>query len=221
MTAFVNTGKGIQEVYIIEPKQFDLMSDTDIINEFALLQTKTDDSQTLSELNYIVNSKVFRDDAVQKKINDVLYLSDDLYGVSGNALRAKLLSGVYTDYDKTLHEKGYKMLVRMAEEMTPQVFAETETKTLIAKLEAEVLSTMPANIYSEIGKGNALKDSVGGLTGMIEIAKAVASGLYDLEAAVKLVSDRFGITEQEARDQLGTPSLVKDAVEGDLIAKLT
>ena len=148
MTAFVNTGKGIQEVYIIEPKQFDLMSDTDIINEFALLQTKTDDSQTLSELNYIVNSKVFRDDAVQKKINDILYLSDDLYGVSGNALRAKLLSGIYTDYDKTLHEKGYKMLVRMAEEMTPQVFAETETKVLIAKLEDAIRGIIPQGIYN-------------------------------------------------------------------------
>lgn len=42
---------------------------------------------------------------------------------------------------------------------------------------------------------------------MIEIAKAVASGLYDLDAAVALVSDRFGISEEDARKQLGTPSI--------------
>lgn len=46
---------------------------------------------------------------------------------------------------------------------------------------------------------------------MIEIAKAVASGLYDLDAAVALVSDRFGISEDEARKQLGTPSIQGDA----------
>ena len=60
------------------------------------------------------------------------------------------------------------------------------------------------------GGGNSLKDSVGGLTGMIEIAKAVASGLYDLDAAVALVSDRFGISEDDARKQLGTPSIQGD-----------
>jgi hypothetical protein len=40
---------------------------------------------------------------------------------------------------------------------------------------------------------------------MIEIAKAVASGLYDLDAAVALVSDRFHLSPEEARRQLGTP----------------
>lgn len=69
--------------------------------------------------------------------------------------------------------------------------------------------------------GNQLKESVGGLTGMIEIAKAVASGLYDLDAAVALVSDRFGITEEEARKQLGTPQLSDDKAKIDKVATLT
>jgi len=67
--------------------------------------------------------------------------------------------------------------------------------------------------------GNALKTSVGGLTGMIEIAKAVASGLYPLEAAVALIADRFGISEDEARRQLGTPTIAAAAV--DKVAQLT
>jgi hypothetical protein len=72
-----------------------------------------------------------------------------------------------------------------------------------------------------MGGGNDLKQSVGGLTGMIEIAKAVASGLYDLEAAVALVADRFGISEEEARRQLGSPNILNNDSSIDKVAKLT
>jgi hypothetical protein len=72
-----------------------------------------------------------------------------------------------------------------------------------------------------MGGGNDLKQSVGGLTGMIEIAKAVASGLYDLDAAVALVSDRFGISEEQARRQLGTPTITNTDSSIEKVAKLT
>lgn len=63
----------------------------------------------------------------------------------------------------------------------------------------------------DITASDNLRGSVGGLTGMIEIAKAVATGLYDLEAAVALVQDRFGLTEEQARRQIGTPQLKQTA----------
>lgn len=72
-----------------------------------------------------------------------------------------------------------------------------------------------------MGGGNDLKQSVGGLTGMIEIAKAVASGLYDLDAAVALVADRFNISEEEARRQIGTPNIASTEASVEKIAKLT
>jgi len=150
-TAFYNYSNGryvMQEIVISKPKQFDLMSDSDLVNEFALLQGKTDDSQTLGELNYAVNSKVFRDDKVQLKINDVLYIADSLYGVSGNALRAKLLSGIYNDLDKTIHEKGYKLLVKIARQMGDANFVETDINTLINMLINEANNLIPVGIYA-------------------------------------------------------------------------
>jgi hypothetical protein len=72
-----------------------------------------------------------------------------------------------------------------------------------------------------MGGGNDLKQSVGGLTGMIEIAKAVASRLYDLDAAVTLASDRFGISEEQARRQLGTPTITNTDSSIEKVAKLT
>lgn len=53
--------------------------------------------------------------------------------------------------------------------------------------------------------GNKLRETVGGLQGVIEIAKAVASGLYDLTAGIELISALYGITSEEAAKWLGTP----------------
>ena len=147
VSQYLNPTKPSQPLYVIAPKQFDLMSDSDLVNEFANLQAKTDDSQTLSELSYMVNSKIFRDDKVQKKINEVLYYADVLYGVSGNALRTKLLSGVYSDLDKVIHEKGYKLLVRMSKQMTEDVFIQTETDALIQGLTELAQAELPTGIY--------------------------------------------------------------------------
>ena len=47
--------------------------------------------------------------------------------------------------------------------------------------------------------GTELSKTVGGLTGFIEIAKAVASGVYDLDAAVAFVTRMYGISEEQAR----------------------
>lgn len=58
-----------------------------------------------------------------------------------------------------------------------------------------------------VSAAGTLKGSVGGLTGMIEIVKAVAEGVYDLEAAIALVQDRFGLSYDDAKKQLGTPQL--------------
>lgn len=56
---------------------------------------------------------------------------------------------------------------------------------------------------------------------MIEIAKAVASGLYDLDAAVALVADRFNISEDEARRQIGTPNIASTEASIEKVVKLT
>jgi hypothetical protein len=135
-------------VTIVMPKQFDLMSDSDLVNEMAGLQAKTDDAQTLGEINYMVNTKIFRDDPLQKKISDVLYFADVLYGISGDALRLKYLSGIYTDTDKIIHEKGYKILVNIAKQMTQQAFVDAEINTLIDRLMTEAEAMAPPTIYA-------------------------------------------------------------------------
>lgn len=138
-----------QPFVLVPPKQFDLMTDSDLVNEFTTIQTKTDDNNLLAELCFAVNAKVFRDDPIQVKINDVMYYIDPLYGVSGVALRAKLLSGIYSDFDKTIHEKGYLVLKNYAREIGSEAFTETNTDDLIEILRTRVNELIPSGIYNE------------------------------------------------------------------------
>lgn len=125
-----------QQVIVIAPKQLDLMTDSDLVSELIDIQGKSDDSMILGETQYAVTNKVYRDDAVQSKINDILYEIDNLYGVSGAALQRKYLSGMYSDREKTIHEKGYKILLRISREITPERFAEATNDALFARFEA-------------------------------------------------------------------------------------
>jgi hypothetical protein len=147
ISKYLNVTNEDYPIYIVQPKQFDLMSDTDLVNEFALLQTKTDDSQTLGELNFVVNNKIFRDDSVQLKINEVMYYTDPLFGVSGLALKSKLLSGIYSTQDLTIHEKGYKILLNLSRELTEDVFIDLDTNVLKERLLAKIGEVTPQGIY--------------------------------------------------------------------------
>lgn len=138
-----------QDFVLIAPKQFDLMTDSDLVNEFTTIQTKTDDNNLLSEMCFAVNAKIFRDDPIQTKINDVLYYADPLYGVSGVALRTKLLSGVYDNADKAIHEKGYLILKNYAREIGQEAFVLMDTDKLIDALKTKVSESIPAGIYNE------------------------------------------------------------------------
>ena len=151
-SAYLNIENGVhvkQEVSIVAPKQFDMMSDSDLVREFAALQSATDDSQTLSELNYVVNKKVYRDDKIQSRINDILYLTDPLFGISGRALSSKLISGVYTTEDKIIHEKGYKILTNIAYELGEDSFVAMSTQLLTSRLMERVTALIPQGIYAE------------------------------------------------------------------------
>jgi hypothetical protein len=139
-----------QDVIVVAPKQMDLMSDSDLVNELTVIQTKTDDSMILSETQYVVLNKIYRDDNVQGRINDIMYQEDPLYGSTGQGLRNKLLSGVYDTKDKTIHEKGYKILLKMSIEMTPEVFMSKTNEVLISEMHTRIDAVIPKSIYSDV-----------------------------------------------------------------------
>ena len=52
-----------------------------------------------------------------------------------------------------------------------------------------------------------LKGSVGGVQALLEIQQAVSAGLTDLESAIVIIEEIYGISNELARKMLGTPKL--------------
>lgn len=58
-----------------------------------------------------------------------------------------------------------------------------------------------------------LKGSVGGVQALLQIQQSVAQGLTDLESAVVIISEIFGIESSLARQMLGTPKITQDPTQ--------
>lgn len=137
-----------QNIIVVAPKQLDLMTDSDLVNELLVIQSKTDDSMILGETQYAVTNKIYKDDNIQAKINDILYQIDPLYGATGNMLKSKLLSGIYDTKDKTIHEKGYKVLLNLSIELTPENFMKFDNNTIISKFDEKINALVPQGVYA-------------------------------------------------------------------------
>jgi hypothetical protein len=57
-----------------------------------------------------------------------------------------------------------------------------------------------------------LRGSVGGVTALISLQQSVAAGTTDLEAAVQMVIQIYGVDEVNARKLVGTPKLKEDVI---------
>lgn len=55
-----------------------------------------------------------------------------------------------------------------------------------------------------------LKGSVGGVTALIQLQQSVAQGLTDLDSAVEIVKEIYGISDEVARKMIGTPEIEED-----------
>ena len=53
-----------------------------------------------------------------------------------------------------------------------------------------------------------LKGTVGGVQGILEIQKSVAQGITDREAAIALLIEIYGFTEEQAINVVGTPKAI-------------
>ncbi len=199
------TGAG--EVTINKPISYAIMSELEafdylnkIVSTDAPVFIKTTHIENFLNRYISRTSPVIKIVEVLKRVDPfVFYTTKDMQTLSDSAVLA--------DIDWKVHSYAFPLLMQMYSRNKELLEKENEA------IEAELLRVMAEKFKPVIGLNDTggadagkLRGSVGGMYSMIQIAKAVANGEYDLDAAVALIMDRFGLSEEEARKQLGTPS---------------
>ncbi len=224
------TRKGLLP-FINVPEKFDLLSSTYLEDQISKQKTDKGNPAIIKAMEEdYVNKKFVGDNALRERVLLSIRL-DPLAGISEEDKMTRLSNKGITDetyiiscnmqkfINRAIFEKGdsfFTMKLNDQEALLVQYATEQLTAGSAA---ASILDIQPGEVGA--AGGNKLKDSVGGLTGMIDIAKAVGSGVLDLEAAVAIVADRFGLSEEEARKQLGTPNIPDSPEKIEKVAKLT
>lgn len=216
---------------IAVPERFDLLSSSFLLAEITQVIKSGISPVILNQMQIdYANKKFYTNTAVRDELSTVFEL-DPFPNASEDDKMSRLGNGGITLEDYVISSNIQQFVRRaMQENKAFQAMDIKTKKALISKYAQEVITANSTkdSIGKSLMTGGAdgataadLKFTVGGLTGMVEIAKAVASGLYDLDAAIALISDRFGLTEEEARKQLGTPQAATTEAQIDKIAQLT
>lgn len=212
------------------PEKFDLLSSVLLLDDLVKANQNKLSPVILNQMQLEYAAKKFYNDHQVKDELETVFELDPFPNISEEDKMVRLSNDGITRLDYVISSNIQQFVRRAMEENDKFGSLDmAQRKKIIEKYAKDVIkqnSAKDAIMESLAGGGEGasaadLKYTVGGLTGMIEIAKAVASGLYDLEAAIVLVSDRFGLTPEEARRQLGTPQLIRDPEQADQIAQLT
>lgn len=216
---------------IAVPERFDLLSSSFLLAEITQVIKSGINPVILNQMQIdYANKKFYTNTAVKDELSTVFEL-DPFPNATEDDKMSRLSNNGITLEDYVISSNIQQFVRRaMRDNKGFQTMDIGAKKQLISKYAQEVIASNSAKdtIGKSLMTGGAdgataadLKFTVGGLTGMVEIAKAVASGLYDLEAAVALVADRFGLSEEDARKQLGTPQAATTDAQVNKIAQLT
>jgi hypothetical protein len=211
------------------PEKFDLLSSTLLLDDLEKANQTKLNPVILNEMQIEYASKKFYNDPKVKDELETIFQLDPFPNITEEEKMVRLSNGGITKEDYVISSNIQQFVRRAIEENEDfNTLDMSERKDIITGYAQEVIKSNSTKdqILQSLGGTDqdpsaALRGSVGGLTGMIEIVKAVASGVYDLDAAIALVSQRFGVSEEEARKQLGTPQTITTPEQADQVAQLT
>jgi hypothetical protein len=220
---FMRFGANFAEVEISYPKTFNFRTPESITAEIATAKKEGLPATYQKALTLEAVETRFGSDKVTMSDIELQMAIDKLWYMDALQVRAGLGVTISTP-EALLHQNftTYLEQARIEDEGFDELDTTAKRAVLLALAQVDNLIINPAAAAIDGGAAmaaagadstGALRGSVGGLTGMIEIVKAVASGLYDLDAAVSLVMDRFGLTEEQAKAQLGTPNATASVIE--------
>jgi hypothetical protein len=208
--------KGYERIIIEEPMSYQILGE---IEAFELLNgiiiSEAPIFLKTTHLEDFITKYVSKSNPVNRIIN-ILKQVDIFAFYSNKELKEMSNAGVIDDTLWRIHTLAYPTLMQMYS--MDKEFMNKSDDEIIRLLNNKINPVQSLSLDIVEGQMTELAKSVGGTQALMSIIQNVASGIYDREAAIELISSLFGITKDKASLWLGTPGL--DNVDIDEAAKI-
>ena len=195
-----------------------------IVNKYYLY--KSDDMIVKKgSLGYYDKTQIVISDNIMKWVDEVVGLNDNEIDKYLRE-KAKSLMAMYIDsdggivnanfdykedesqdemYDDSDDDSLYEQLKKQTEDAGMKV-EEIEGKIVVSGSPNELININDVNLPP-----NKLRETVGGLEGILSVVKSVSTGVYDLEAGANLISSLYAVPIEVAKKWIGTPSIANES----------
>ena len=203
--------------YINVPIKYEIVSDSVMLEDITrMVNAKVDATLIIAaEIEY-ARRKFSTNPKIAEQISSRMEL-DPLAGLGDDAILTANQLTVIKKEDITIHYNINKFISRAVYEIKNWDKLNNQEKYKIlykfAQEENGTLDDNGVNIpdTTELKRLDAqatLKGTVGGVQGILEIQKSVSQGITDSNAAVSLLIEIYGFSEEQANNVIGTPKVI-------------
>ncbi len=208
--------------YIPVPERYDMLSGKVLVDELtAMVQAKVDPA-IINAAQIELADKKFN----ESKVKDLVILKlklDPFAGVPEENISLLKTFDAINKNDLVVHANISKFVTRAMNEIDG--FAEltyTEQEKIMQQYATDLTAPKPAvggvpvqgmEVPESVDQKRldaqaTLKGTVGGVQGILEIQKSVAQGITDRDAAIALLIEIYGFSEEQAVNVVGTPKAI-------------
>ena len=208
--------------YIPVPERYDMLSGKVLVDELtSMVQAKVDPA-IINAAQIELADKKFN----ESKVKDLVILKlklDPFAGVPEENISLLKTFDAINKSDLVVHANISKFVTRAMNEIDS--FADmtyTEQEKIMQQYATELTAPkvvtggvpvqgmeVPDSVdQKRLDAQATLKGTVGGVQGILEIQKSVAQGITDREAAIALLIEIYGFTEEQAINVVGTPKAI-------------
>ena len=213
--------------YIPVPERYDMLSGKVLVDELATMTNSKVDPAIINAAQIELAAKKFNDSNVKDLVVLKLKL-DPFAGVPEDSIAMQRSFNAIDKTDYIIHSNINKFVAKALEsnpsfsdltyEQQLEVmkgYAEEMTGKAPSALPAEAMGGSSSADDKRLEAQAALKGTVGGVQGILEIQRSVSTGITEREAAVVLLEQIYGFTREQAESMIGNPKPVEQiATEG-------
>jgi hypothetical protein len=213
--------------YIAVPERFDMLSGKVLVDELSMMTQAKVDPAIINAAQIELASKKFNDSNVKDMVVLKLKL-DPFAGVPEETIAMQRTFDAINKNDMVIHANINKFVTRAIEsepgfsEMTYQ-----EQMTIMNQYADEMMKPKMAVVGGETEEATAvdekrmeaqatLKGTVGGVQGILEIQASVSKGITDRDAAIALMREIYGFSDEQAIAIVGNPKPIEAIAQEDV-----